>query len=251
MTEPKSFVRKTLHGAAVVRDMFFVADVHLSDCKEREKNFIRFLNMVAKKGGDLYILGDLFDYWANNRVVFKRNKPVLNAFRHISGLNVKITFLRGNRDFLVLPRVFSRWGVEVASDEICFSSGNEKIYLTHGHMLCPDNKAFLEYKKKYWPIFRVLDPILPGIIENWLAGVFMQKSKNAIKQASQESLKLSDKAVLEHLNSGASKVICGHIHKKMQKDFDNGSLYVLPPWDKNGGGYGIISGSNFCFEDFS
>jgi len=231
--------------------MFFVADIHLSDCKDREKNFIRFLNMVADRGGDLYILGDLFDYWANNRAVFKRNQAVLNTFRRIDELGVKITFLRGNRDFLVLPQVFSRWGVGVAPDELCFSSSGEKIYLAHGHMLCPDNKPFLEYKKKYWPIFRALDPILPGIIENWLAGVFMKKSKRAIKQAPQEILKLSDKAVLRQLSSGVSKVICGHIHQKMQKDFTNGSLYVLPPWDKNGGGYGVISGKDFYFEDFS
>ena len=47
---------------------YFFSDVHLGlgtkdDDRKREKRVIRFLDMVKNDGRELFILGDLFDYW--------------------------------------------------------------------------------------------------------------------------------------------------------------------------------------------
>ena len=47
---------------------FFIADVHLRvEDQERQQTLLAFFDMVRQAKGDLYILGDLFDFWANNK----------------------------------------------------------------------------------------------------------------------------------------------------------------------------------------
>ncbi len=234
-----------------MKDKFVVADVHLSDCKIKEKKFISFVEMVSEHGGDLYILGDLFDYWANNRIVFKRYSEVLNSFADASERGVEIYFVRGNRDFLVSAKVFRKWGVRVVEGDFINTGSPGNICFTHGYALCTNDKAFLKYKETYWPIFKFLDPLLPGEIENWLATLFMKKSKAAIEKRQEITLEITEEAVLEQFAKGADKVVCGHTHKKTEMAFKNGKyLYVLPPWDEKGGGYGLVSSSEFSFRDF-
>lgn len=56
---------------------FFVSDLHfglLSKEKEnrREELFIEFLKYVKENGNELFILGDLFDYWFEYRRVIQK-----------------------------------------------------------------------------------------------------------------------------------------------------------------------------------
>ena len=51
--------------------IFCVSDLHLADrgfrdnfaVEGREARFHKFLDYVAAEGGQLYVLGDLFDFW--------------------------------------------------------------------------------------------------------------------------------------------------------------------------------------------
>ena len=54
--------------------IFCVSDLHLADrgfrdnfaVEGREDRFYKFLDYVAAEGGQLYVLGDLFDFWRAN-----------------------------------------------------------------------------------------------------------------------------------------------------------------------------------------
>ncbi len=83
-------------------ESYFVADIHLERNENTKRGlFLSFVEMVKDKRGDLYILGDLFDYWANNRRVIKDNRPVLEALADLVHHGSKVSFLIGNRDLLL------------------------------------------------------------------------------------------------------------------------------------------------------
>ena len=83
----------------------FISDLHLDKTRpEVNKYFINYLDNINKDVTDLYILGDLFEYWVGD------DDPMdgLNAIRaSISQLGAKINiwYMHGNRDFLISKKM--------------------------------------------------------------------------------------------------------------------------------------------------
>ena len=57
--------------------IFFASDFHLglkagSDPAEREKRVVRWLNNIAPEAREIYLLGDIFDFWWEYLLVVPR-----------------------------------------------------------------------------------------------------------------------------------------------------------------------------------
>ena len=84
------------------RKTYFIADVHLSMGPDPKKKLIlSFLDRLIEQRADLYILGDFFDFWANNKDVFRFHSEVLSKLSTLTSGGSKVVFLIGNRDFLL------------------------------------------------------------------------------------------------------------------------------------------------------
>ncbi|MDX1779025.1 MAG: hypothetical protein R3339_09100, partial [Thermodesulfobacteriota bacterium] len=113
-------------------ESYFAADIHLErDENTKRELFLSFVKMVKDKRGDLYILGDLFDYWANNRRIMKDNSAVLEALADLASQGSKVTFLIGNRDLLLGKKVLSRYGIDYMDEQTVKNIDGKKILLTH------------------------------------------------------------------------------------------------------------------------
>src|SRR3989338_5240639 len=81
----------------------FISDLHL--CASRPHitiAFLYFLQTTATRARALYILGDLFEYWAgddDNDDIFRQQ--VITAFRALADTGVHLFLMHGNRDFLI------------------------------------------------------------------------------------------------------------------------------------------------------
>ncbi|MDH4099335.1 MAG: UDP-2,3-diacylglucosamine diphosphatase [Nitrospirota bacterium] len=231
---------KTLRSSA--SSFYFVADIHLSPHRpETTARFLSLLNTVEKSRGELFLLGDIFDYWANNGAVRRANAPVLERLGRLVDAGCPVHFIIGNRDFLMEEKVLGRYGINFLGEEATLIVGDRKILLSHGHLLATNDTVFLDYRARMWPMFRFLDLFLPGPIENRLAGHFMQKSKEVIGEQDAERFRIPDETIHRYFQDGFDVIICGHTHKPQQRDFEGGkALVVLPPWEKGGGGYAIM-----------
>ena len=232
---------------------YFIADVHLkSDDLQKRNLFLAFVRLVKKSGGDLFILGDLFDYWANNRQVMEDNRAVFDALHELAQSGCKIGFLIGNRDLLLGKRVLSRYGIDYLGESIKLKLQGKKLFLTHGHLLYANDIEFQRYRKTKWPIYRVLDAILPGFIENSLAKRFILKSKQVIESQESWRLQFSEEAIQETFNQDIETVICGHSHQAMIKEYDGGKHFiVLPCWTDTKGGFLCMEDGSFQIKDFT
>jgi UDP-2,3-diacylglucosamine hydrolase len=85
---------------------YFISDLHLglqSPEKEKAKEnlFVDFIANIKNDADELFILGDLFDYWFEyKRVIQKGFVKTLAALQSLSEKGVKIHYLIGNHDFL-------------------------------------------------------------------------------------------------------------------------------------------------------
>ncbi|MBM4016846.1 MAG: hypothetical protein FJ288_00735 [Planctomycetes bacterium] len=120
-----------------MRRLFF-CDVHLSPRETaRTERFLRFLAREGPRADEIYILGDLFDYWIGPKHL--RMPDYRGALEALSRLARErpIFFLIGNRDFYMSRGFQEATGVRVVPGrtEHCLSSGGKRVYLCHGEYL--------------------------------------------------------------------------------------------------------------------
>ena len=232
--------------------IYFIADVHLERDDFKKKDlFLAFVEMVKSNGGDLFILGDLFDYWANNRRVMQDNQTIFDALSGLTRNGSKVGFLIGNRDLLLREKVLSRYGIDFLGESKKIVLQGKTLLLTHGHLLYTKDVEFQRYRKTKWPIYRMLDLVLPGCIENALAKRFILKSKQVIDSQESWRLQFSEETIKEAFNQGIEVIVCGHSHQSMIKEYDGGKHFiVLPYWNNAKGGYLCMENGGFKLEDF-
>jgi UDP-2,3-diacylglucosamine hydrolase len=127
----------------------FISDLHLCDSRPHiNQAFIEFLSNTAIKAQALYILGDLFEYWAGDDVIATgAHRAVIQALKQLSQ-SVDIFFMHGNRDFLLGDGFAQATGATLLADPSLISLYGKPVLLSHGDVLCTDDRAYQEFRNE-------------------------------------------------------------------------------------------------------
>lgn len=215
---------------------YFIADIHLHMNNAEQKSlFSSFLDQMTS--GSLYIIGDLFDFWANNRTVYTEHSWVFDKLHTVISRGCTVGLLIGNRDFLLLKKMVESFGIRYLGEEATVDIDGKSFFLAHGHTLCLSDTQFLQYRARMWPLFKMADRMLPGCIENYLAGKFMMQSKKVIQAQDPGRFQFTNAAIENKFRDGIDYVICGHTHQP--ETFQSGAhiFHALPAWDDKSGYY--------------
>ena len=80
----------------------FVSDLHLCPSRPALTGiFFELLRGPATQADALYILGDLFEYWAGDDDETDFNQSVIHALKSFSERGIPLYLMHGNRDFLI------------------------------------------------------------------------------------------------------------------------------------------------------
>ncbi len=126
----------------------FISDLHLCDSRPHiTKAFIEFLDKTATKAQALYILGDLFEYWAGDDTIkIGTHKPIIDALKKLSNQGVKLFLIHGNRDFLIGESFANATGVSILVDPSLIMLYGKPVLLSHGDQLCTDDMAYQKFR---------------------------------------------------------------------------------------------------------
>jgi UDP-2,3-diacylglucosamine hydrolase len=128
----------------------FVSDLHLAaERPAATQAFFSLLAGPARQADALYVLGDLFEYWAGDddlREPF--NASVASALRGLADAGVPVYFLHGNRDFLVLGRFAQAAGIRLIPDPTVVDLYGTRTVLLHGDTLCTDDKRYQAFRRR-------------------------------------------------------------------------------------------------------
>lgn len=132
------------------KSTFFISDLHL--CASRPKiteTFLTFLKDIQEKAESLYILGDLFEYWAGDDDLNEAfNQRIINAFRALAQSGVAIFFMHGNRDFLIGETFCNAAHIHLLADPTLITLCGHRILLSHGDALCTDDVAYQAFRNQ-------------------------------------------------------------------------------------------------------
>ena len=123
--------------------LLFISDLHL--CESRPATtaaFLAFLGDEARRCDQLFILGDLFEYWVGDDDDRPLAVTVAEALAGLHGDGVAIRFMAGNRDFLIAAGYAERAGLSLLDDPCLLHCGSDRLLLMHGDSLCVDDLPY-------------------------------------------------------------------------------------------------------------
>ena len=85
-----------------MKNIYFISDIHLDPNNSDVTN--KFLDFISEKSSDmkeLYILGDLFEFWIDDKYDIEQNNIIITTLNGITKKGTKVYLTHGNRDFLI------------------------------------------------------------------------------------------------------------------------------------------------------
>ena len=117
---------------------FFISDLHLgakymADQLDREKRVCRFLDAIKDDAAELYLLGDILDYWYEYKYVVPRGYiRFLGKLAELADSGVKITWVTGNHDVWLFDYLRDQIGMTVLYGNTVVETQGKRILIAHG-----------------------------------------------------------------------------------------------------------------------
>jgi len=213
----------------------FISDLHLQEAQPHTSAaFFSFLDERAMAAQSLYILGDLFEYWAGDDDLSSPFPArVVQAIRAVSDSGVQVYWIAGNRDFLVGSAFAAAAGLTLLAEPHVADIGGQRIALVHGDAQCTDDIKYMEFRKQVrdpaWQSQFLAMPLLQrkGIIAGLREG-----SREAHATKSMEIMDVAPQAVTDLFDAtGTDILIHGHTHRPALHTNGARRRYVLPDWE--------------------
>jgi len=135
------------------KKIYFASDLHFGtpnyeESLVREKKFIRWLDIIKKDASELYLVGDVFDFWFDYKTVVPKGfVRLLGKFAEISDLGIKIHFFKGNHDMWLNGYFEQELAFEIHSNNYEFESNGKKFFVGHGDGKGPKDRKYKLLKK--------------------------------------------------------------------------------------------------------
>lgn len=125
----------------------FISDLHLDASRPAITTlFLDFLRHEAREAEALYLLGDLFEAWVGDDDPSEVGAAVAASLRAVADHGVPVSFIRGNRDFLLGTDYAARAGMRILPDPAVVSLYGRPVLLMHGDLLCTDDLAYQAFR---------------------------------------------------------------------------------------------------------
>lgn len=220
-----------------MKKIFFFSDVHLglhdtAREKEKELRLLSFLSHVEKNAEQLFIMGDLFDYWFEYKYVIPRGyHHVLSKLASMVEHGIKIHYVAGNHDFWLKDFFPNDLGIPIYKDPFGMTLRGKKFYFHHGDGLALNDTGYRILKKILRSrlsvfLFSLLHP-------DWTAPIARGSSRSSRKYTGHKDYGETDGMIKfseEKFAEGYDVVIMGHRHKPLEHRTENGVYLNLGDW---------------------
>lgn len=225
------------------KKIYFASDFHLGvpvgkSSIERERRVIDWLNHIQKDAFEIYLVGDIFDFW------FEYKHAIPKGFVRIQGKiaelvdsGIPVYFFTGNHDMWMFDYFEKELGVKIYREPIYRVYNDKKFVIGHGDGLGPGDRGYKFIKKVFaarWSqwLFARLHPNF-GIA---LANYFSRKSRIATGDSDSQFLGEDKEWLVQYCREqeeieSRDFYIFGHRHLPMTIKINERATYInLGEW---------------------
>lgn len=216
-------------------DALFISDLHLQESHPRTAEaFFRFLAERAAHTRQLYLLGDVFEYWAgDDDLDTPFHQRIVQALRRLADDGVGIFWIAGNRDFLVGEGFARAAGLTLLQEPHVITAGGTRIALVHGDAECTADTKYMAFRAQVRePAWQQQFLALPLAQRKQIIAGLREGSREAHATKSYEIMDVTPEAVDAVFEAtGADVIIHGHTHRPNLHQNGAKRRYVLPDWE--------------------
>lgn len=235
-----------------MKKAYFISDLHLgapyfSDSRESELRVVCFLDSIKEDCTELYLLGDILDYWYEYRyVVPKGYVRFFGKLAEMADAGVKITWLIGNHDIWMFDYLPQEIGLTVVDGPIEREIMGHRYILAHGDGLGKTPGTFKVLRTLFRN--RFCQWLFAGIHPRWTVPFAQRWSRSSregsVKKESRqgcENTMIWQNEMVENLREWsegyikehpeAECYVFGHLHIARQLELTGGrTMTVLGDW---------------------
>lgn len=241
--------------------IYFVSDVHLgapalTNNHEREMLFVQWLDEIKNDVAELYLLGDIFDFWYEYKKVVPRGfTRVLGRIADLTDRGIPVHFFTGNHDVWVFDYLPTEVGVILHTNQFITELDGKKFFLAHGDGLDADDKGYLLLKKVFtsrklqWLFSRIHPNFALSLGHGW------SKRSRLSKMDWKEEFKVKNEGMYKFAVSFLKEeridyFIFGHRHRMVNIEMNKNTRFILlGDWIFHFS-YGVFDGERFELKEY-
>lgn len=248
--------------------IYFASDFHFgipdrAQSRVREDLFVAWLDAVKEDAAEIFLMGDLFDFWFEYRTAIPKGySRLLGKLAEITDRGIKVHLFRGNHDMWAFSYLTEELHIQLHREPEFRQFGNKSFYLAHGDGLGPGDRGYKFIKKVFanrfnqW-LFRMFHPDF-GIS---MALFWSRRSRHANMQKEEadenRNIRLIETRLVHHSEAllrdhpGLDYLVYGHYHFPYEKKLtDRSTMIVLGDWLTHFT-YGEFDGERFNLKSFN
>ncbi|WP_417590504.1 UDP-2,3-diacylglucosamine diphosphatase [Owenweeksia hongkongensis] len=137
------------------KKIYFASDLHLGapnyeESLKRERHFVKWLEEIRHDAAEIFIVGDLFDFWFEYKKAVPRGfVRVLGKLAEIVDSGIPIHMFTGNHDMWIFDYLPQEIGVTLYRKPIEREWDGKKFLIGHGDGLGPGDHGYKFIKKVF------------------------------------------------------------------------------------------------------
>jgi UDP-2,3-diacylglucosamine hydrolase len=237
------------------KKIYFASDFHLGvptyeKSLEREKRIVRWLDEIKADAQEIFLMGDVFDFWFEYRQTAPKGFiRLLGKIAEITDSGIPVTFFTGNHDMWMFDYLPKEIGITIHREPITKTFFGKTFYLAHGDGLGPGDFGYKFIKKVFankfcqWLFARLHPNLGMGLAHYWSHKSRVSNGPEDEKFLGEEHewLVIHSKEILktQHFDF----FIYGHRHLPLDIKLNDNSRYInLGEW-VNYNTYAVFDGN--------
>ena len=236
------------------KKIYFASDFHLGapdavTSLKREKLLVKWLDEIKTDAQEIYLVGDVFDFWFEYKYAVPRGYVrLLGKLAELNDSGIKLHYFTGNHDMWVFDYLPSEIGLTIYRGVLEKEYNGKQFYIAHGDGLGPGDRGYKFIKKVFanpvcqW-LFARLHPNFGIRMANFWSGksrLHTGSSDEKFLGEEKEWLVIYSKEVLQKKH--IDYFIFGHRHLPLDISLGSKSKYInLGEW-MNYASYAVFDG---------
>ena len=241
-------------------NIYFASDFHLgipdyASSLVREKMIVKWLDEIKEDASEIYLLGDIFDFWFEYSTVVPRGfVRLLGKIAEITDAGIPVHLFTGNHDMWMFDYLPKELNVSLNREHVTKDFNGKKFFIGHGDGIGPGDygykfiKAVFANKVCQW-LFARIHPNFAFAIANF----WSRRSRAATEELEflgeeneYQIIFAKDKLKTEHIDY----FIFGHRHIPNNIKLNEKSRYInLGDWITNFT-YAVFDGENLELKSY-
>ena len=238
-----NYKKSTDFNLSVRKNIYLASDFHLGvpsyeKSLEREKRIVEWLDFIKKDAAEIYLVGDVFDFWFEYRHAIPKGFVRLQGkIAELTDQGIIVHLFKGNHDMWMFDYLPQELGIELHADMVTKTFFGKKYLIGHGDGNGPGDVKYKVLKKIFrnsfcqWMFARIHPNFGIGIAS------YFSKSSRAATGNEDSLFKGVENERLYHFcqeyikNEPVDCFIFGHRHLPLDMQVAESSRYInLGEW---------------------